>query len=154
MYTDNIIICTSEYQIDIELYSLVNVIVGKALAVKMINNIKKLQASDKNSITYINMNLDDIIICNSKNDINSIICNNISGKTIIITDYDKMHSKLLNSFILSGNNRIILLSDTYYTKLKLHAESILVSEYNVYENRYTTERGLDHLKLFKGHQEI
>lgn len=147
MYSDGIRISTCNFQIDIELNSLVNVITGDTSVGKtyLISIIRALQNSNRSTILNTNIDLDDIIICNNKQDIQFICQSGIKGMTIIIDRYDILHTDILDKFILSGNNRIILMSHTMYYNLDLHSESLLVLKYIKSEHKFITESILEHL---------
>ena len=75
---------------------------------------------------------------------------NIKEKTIFIDRYDYLRSNELKEFILSGNNRVIIMSHTFYNELKLNAESFIIIKYNYDKRLFYTEMVLDHLGVEEG----
>ena len=93
--------------------------------------------------------MDDIVVCRTKNDIEILLNNGnaLKGKTIFIDRYDYLHSDKLNKFILSGNNRIIIMSHTFYNELILNAEAFIIIKYDKEKRLFYTEKVLDHLSI-------
>lgn len=77
-----------------------------------------------------------------KNDVNLMLHNKdmIKGKIIFIDRYDYVHSSELKQFILSGCNRVIIMSHTFYDELGLNAESFIIIQYNKEKRLFYTEK--------------
>lgn len=90
-----------------------------------------------------------LLYAEQKNDIELLLNNEntLKGKTIFIDRYDYLHSDKLNKFILSGNNRIIIMSHTFYNELNLNAEAFIIIKYDKEKRLFYTEKVLDHLSL-------
>lgn len=151
MYNDCINILTKSFEIKLELNSLVSVAAGysstgKTFMVKMLELLKEINTK---SIIHSNIELDDILVCKTKNDIENILYKkgSIKGKTIFIDRYDYLHSSELNEFILSGNNRIVVMSHTFYKELRLNAESFILLNYNKEKRLFYTEKAIEHIGL-------
>ena len=147
MYNDLINIKTKSFSIDFELKLLINVNI--ALRDKeqrqLINILYCLSKVSKTSIIQTNIDVEDIMICKNKNDIDLLLLKqaNTRGETIFIDRYDELYSNELKEFILSGQNRVVLNSRIKYESLGLNAESILVIKYNEDQHRYYSQNVLD-----------
>ena len=149
MYKDIIEIETKTFSVNLRLNSIISVATGysstgKTFLIKMLELLKDINAS---RIKKTNINIDDIIVCRRENDIINLLKLNsdCEGKTIFIDRYDYLHSDELKDFILSGKNRIILMSHTFYSELKLNAESFIIIKYNKDKREFFTEELIDHL---------
>lgn len=153
MYDSNILIKTESFTIDLELNSLVNVIsgnssTGKTFLIKMLDVLNEVNSSNIQEST---IDINDIVICSKKKDVDMLLKlqNEYVNKTIFIDKYDIFQSEELKKFILSGKNRIVIMSHTYYDELELNTESFLVLKYDSNSRTFTTEKMLEHL-----HEEI
>lgn len=151
MYNDTIEIETNSFSVNLKLNSLISVATGysstgKTFLVKMLELLKEINLKRLNKS---NISMDDIVVCRTKNDIELLLNNEctLKGKTIFIDRYDYLHSDKLNKFILSGNNRIIIMSHTFYNELNLNAEAFIIIKYDKEKRLFYTERVLDHLSL-------
>ena len=149
MYTDTIEIETNSFNVNLKLNSLISVATGYSLTDSsfLVKLLKLLKEVNPKRIVKSNISTDDIIACKTKNDVELLLIkkDKIKGKTIFIDRYDILHSDELSKFILSGNNRVIIISYTFYNKLNLHAESFIIIKYNKEKRLFYTERVLDHL---------
>ena len=148
MYNSEIKIKTKAFNVDIRLKSIVSVATGhsstgKTFLLKMLDSLKN---ASKSNIIESNINIDDIIICNKESDIqNLLLNNNCTGKTIFIDRYDYFKSDSLEKFIMSGKNRVVIMSHTFYNRLNLHAESFITINYNKNCRLFYTEELIEHL---------
>ena len=149
MYQDTIEIETNTFKVDIKLKSIISVATGysstgKTFLVKM---LELLQDINKSNILKSNIDINDLIICRRENDITNLLKlnSNCEGKTIFIDRYDYLKSDDLKEFILSGKNRIILMSHTFYNQLELHAESFIIINYDKENRTFYTEELINHL---------
>lgn len=151
MYTDIVEIETKSFSIHLKLNSLISVATGYSSTGKtfLIKMLELLQELNTTRITKSNISIDDIIVCRTKNDITNLLMlnNDCKGKTIFIDRYDYLHSDKLKDFILSGNNRIIVMSHTFYKELNLNAESFILINYSKERRDFYTESILEHLDI-------
>lgn len=151
MYNDTIEIETKSFSTHLSLNSLISVAIGHSSTGKtfLIKMLELLQELNTTRIIRSNINIDDIIVCRTKNDITNLLMLNsdCKGKTIFIDRYDYLHSDKLKDFILSGNNRIIIMSHTFYKELNLNAESFILINYNKNKRLFYTEKVIDHLSI-------
>lgn len=149
MYADTIEIETKSFRINLKLNSLISVATGYSSTGKtfLIKMLELLHGINTTRILKSNISIDDIIVCRTKNDITNLLMLNsgCKGKTIFIDRYDYLHSDKLKDFILSGNNRIIIMSHTFYKELNLNAESFILIMFNKENREFYTEKLIDHL---------
>ena len=149
MYADTIEIETKSFRINLKLNSLISVATGYSSTGKtfLIKMLELLHGINPTRILKSNISIDDIIVCRTKNDITNLLMLNsgCKGKTIFIDRYDYLHSDKLKDFILSGNNRIIIMSHTFYKELNLNAESFILIMFNKENREFYTEKLIDHL---------
>lgn len=144
MYKDTIDLQTRTFDINLHLSSLVSVAISNISKDQsyMCRLLEALQNTTRSSLYNTNINIDDIIVCRTKNDVNLMLHNKdmIKGKTIFIDRYDYVHSSELKQFILSGCNRVIIMSHTFYDELGLNAESFIIIQYNKEKRLFYTEK--------------
>lgn len=144
MYKDTIDLQTRTFDINLQLSSLVSVAISNISKDQsyMCRLLEALQNTTRSSVYSTNINIDDIIVCRTKNDVNLMLHNKdmIKGKTIFIDRYDYVHSSELKQFILSGCNRVIIMSHTFYDELGLNAESFIIIQYNKEKRLFYTEK--------------
>lgn len=144
MYKDTIDLQTRTFDINLHLSSLISVAISNISKDQsyMCRLLEALQNTTRSSVYNTNINLDDIIVCRTKNDVNLMLHNKdmIKGKTIFIDRYDYVHSIELKQFILSGCNRVIIMSHTFYDELGLNAESFIIIQYNKEKRLFYTEK--------------
>lgn len=144
MYKDTIDLQTRTFDINLHLSSLISVAISNISKDQsyMCRLLEALQNTTRSSIYNTNINLDNIIVCRTKNDVNLMLHNKdmIKGKTIFIDRYDYVHSSELKQFILSGCNRVIIMSHTFYDELGLNAESFIIIQYNKEKRLFYTEK--------------
>lgn len=149
MYRDSIEIETKTFSVNLKLKSLISVATGYSSTGKtfLIKMLELLQDISKSRIVTANINIDDIIVCRRENDIINLLKLNkdCTGKTIFIDRYDYFHSDELKNFILSGRNRIIIMSHTFYEELNLNAESFILIKYDNNKREFYTEELINHL---------
>lgn len=151
MYKDTIEIEAKSFSINLQLDALISVATGYSSTGKtfLIKMLELLQETSTKRIVKSNISVEDIVVCRTKNDIDLLLSNKdkIKEKTIFIDRYDYLHSCELNKFILSGNNRVIIMSHTFYDELNLNVESFIIIKYNKEKRLFYTERVLDHLSI-------
>ena len=151
MYKDTIEIETKSFSVNLQLDALISVATGYSSTGKtfLIKMLELLQETSTKRITKSNINMDDIVVCRTKNDIDLLLNNKdkMKDKTVFIDRYDYLHSYELKKFILSGNNRVIIMSHTFYGELNLNAESFIIIKYNKEKRLFYTESVLDHLSI-------
>jgi len=154
MYKDTIEIETTAFSVNLKLHALISVATGYSSTGKtfLIKMLEALQEINKKRIIKTNINIDDIIICRDQNAVDLLLSrkDDTKGKTIFIDRYDYLRSNELKEFILSGNNRVIIMSHTFYNELKLNAESFIIIKYNYEKRLFYTEMVLDHLGVEEG----
>ncbi len=134
-YCDSIKIDTKTFNIKINTYSLVSVITGTNSCENkyLFTLLSSIKSCPKGEINKTNVNLNDVILCSSSNDISYILLlyerNEIENKIVFIDRYDLYHSKELNDFIKSGKNKVIVMSNNCHGELGLHTESYLVMKH-------------------------
>lgn len=147
MYNDLISIKTRSFSIDFKLKSLINVNIALRdnEQIQLINVMDNLGKICKTNIIQTNIDIDDIVICKNKNDIDLLLLKQAGtrGKTIFIDKYDKIYSEELTRFIMSGQNRVIINSRVKYNDLKLNTESLIVIKYNRDKHVYYSQNVLD-----------
>lgn len=144
MYKDTIDLQTRTFDINLHLSSLISIAISNISKDQsyICRLLETLQNTTRSSVYNTNINLDDIIVCRTKNDVNLMLHNKdmIKGKTIFIDRYDYVHSSELKQFILSGCNRVIIMSHTFYDELGLNAESFIIIQYNKEKRLFYTEK--------------
>lgn len=147
MYKDTIDLQTRTFDINLHLSSLISIAISNISKDQsyICRLLEALQNTTRSSVYSTNINLDDIIVCRTKNDVNLMLHNKdmIKGKTIFIDRYDYVHSSELKQFILSGCNRVIIMSHTFYDELGLNAESFIIIQYNKEKRLFYTEKLLN-----------
>lgn len=150
MYKDTIEIETTAFSVNLKLHALISVATGYSSTGKtfLIKMLEALQEINKKRIIKSNIDINDIIVCRDQNAVDLLLSrkDNIKEKTIFIDRYDYLHSNELKEFILSGNNRVIIMSHTFYNELKLNAESFIIIKYNYEKRLFYSEMILDHLE--------
>jgi hypothetical protein len=153
MYSDSIKIRTESFTTDIQLKSLISVNIGNdsANTAMLLRILEALHNVNKERILESNISIDDIIICTRKRDIEWLLGlhSDYKGKTIIIDRYDLLHSDELNKFIMSGSNRFLIMSHTFYKDLDLHAESFIIIKYNKNTRTFYSEELINHINEYE-----
>ena len=143
MYEDTIKIRLDNFSINLALWTLISIDIGlypeSKLLFKIIDSLKDNKSY---RIKETNIDLNEIISCKDKTDIDILLTLNrdCTGKTIFISNYDELWSKELQSFVLSGNNRIILDSHRFYGWPILGADSFTFIQYNRENKEFYTTR--------------
>lgn len=150
MYKDTIEIETTAFSVNLKLHALISVATGYSSTGKtfLIKMLEALQEINKKRIIKSNIDINDIIVCSDQNAVDLLLSKKdvIKEKTIFIDRYDYLHSNELKEFILSGNNRVVIMSHTFYNELKLNAESFIIIKYNNEKRLFYSEMILDHLE--------
>lgn len=149
MYNDTISIKAKTFSVNLHIKSIISVNVKEdtrdyKFLLDMLEALKNVNASN---ILESNININDIIICRKETDIQNLLVLNsdCTGKTIFIDRYDFYKSDELDKFILSGKNRIILMSHTFYNRLNLHSESFIMINYTKDLRLFYTDALINHL---------
>ena len=143
IYNDVINITTESFNVRLKLKSIVSVVTGdsatgKTFLIKMLENLIDSEAI---SLINSNINIDDLVVCRTQRDIENLLGLHsiFTNKTIFIDRYDLLHTEDLDKFILSGKNRIVLMSHTAYEKLDLHSESLISIKYDKESRTFYSE---------------
>lgn len=143
IYNDIINITTESFNVRLKLKSIVSVVTGdsatgKTFLIKMLENLV-----DSHAINLIDSNIciDDLVICRTQRDIENLLGlhSRFVNKTIFIDRYDLLHTNDLDRFILSGKNRMVLMSHTAYEHLDLHTESLINIKYDRESRTFYTD---------------
>ena len=148
----NIGISRDDLHVDLHFVTPLNVFTGYSSSGKtfLMNTLQDFKNLNSLKGLESNTDLSDIIICKDESDIENLLSlhENYTGKTIFIDRYDYLYSDELDKFILSGKNRIVIMSHTFHERLKLGAISynILYCTKEQSKIRFHNESLLEHIR--------